>query len=121
MRDGTAGSVWRDQNFRREREQGKNHFGCLADHKQDWQRCVVDTQSAERDVFIHNDVHRYMHTYIDTNIHTNVLSCQFQPDYWHGSRLPQMAFIPRGTSAIVWYRDFTVGFSSGIKLPLCSY
>ena len=38
MRDGTAESVSRDQIFRPERGQGKNHLPCPADHEQDWQK-----------------------------------------------------------------------------------
>ena len=35
-RDGTAEPVSRDQNLRREREQGNIQFSCSADHEQDW-------------------------------------------------------------------------------------
>ena len=34
-RGGTTEPVSRDQVLRREREQGKNHFPCSADHKQE--------------------------------------------------------------------------------------
>ena len=36
-RDGTAEPVSRGQILRRKRLQGKMHFPCSADHKQDWQ------------------------------------------------------------------------------------
>ena len=42
-RDGTTEHVSRDQ--RRDRERGKNHFPCSADHEQDWQPYPVDPYS----------------------------------------------------------------------------
>ena len=45
-RDGMAKSVSRDQILRREQGQGKKHFSCLADHKQDWQPYPVGPYSA---------------------------------------------------------------------------
>ena len=41
-RDGAAEPVLRNQILRRERGQGKNHFPCSAEHKQDWKPCPVD-------------------------------------------------------------------------------
>ena len=42
MRDGTAGTVTRDQILRRERGQTNVSFSCLADHEQDWRPYPVD-------------------------------------------------------------------------------
>ena len=44
-RDGTTERVSRDQIQRRDRERGKNHFPCSADHEQDWQPYPVDLYS----------------------------------------------------------------------------
>ena len=44
-RDGTAGSVSRDQILRHERGQGNINFPCSADHVQDWQPYPVDPYS----------------------------------------------------------------------------
>ena len=52
-RDGTAESVSREKNLRRERGQGNSNFPCSADHKQDWQLCMyvcmVITYSKRKD------------------------------------------------------------------------
>ena len=45
-RDGTAEPVLQAQILRREREHGKTHVPCSADHEQDWQPYPVDTYSA---------------------------------------------------------------------------
>ena len=55
-RDGRAEIVSRDQISSRERRQGKYHFSCSADHKQDWQPYPVDLYSAE------SAAHTYLHT-----------------------------------------------------------
>ena len=54
-RDGTAQPVSRDQNLRREREQGNVYFLCSAEHEQDWQPYPVNLSLAVCDD----------HTYID--------------------------------------------------------
>ena len=46
MRDGTAEPVSRDHVLRREREQGKVHFPCQAEQRQDYQPYPVDPYSA---------------------------------------------------------------------------
>ena len=65
-RDGTAGPVSRDKNFRRERGQGIIqrgqgiiHFPSSADHEQDWQPCPVDPYSCYMcdHIYIHSDYH----------------------------------------------------------------
>ena len=44
-RDGTAGTVSRDQILRHERGQGNINFPCSADHVQDWQSYPIDPYS----------------------------------------------------------------------------
>ena len=44
-RDGTAGTVSRDQILRRERGQRNIRFPCSADHEQEWQPYPVDSYS----------------------------------------------------------------------------
>ena len=49
-RDGSAGTVSRDQILRRERGQGTVHFPCSADHVQDGQPYMVDPYSCYMNV-----------------------------------------------------------------------
>ena len=64
-RDGTAGTVSRNQILRRERGQGNIYFPCLADHEQqDWQPCP-DPSLAN----IYN-IHTYIHV---MPIHTYIM------------------------------------------------
>ena len=55
-RDGTAEPVSRDEIFGREREQGKKHSSCAADHEQVWQPYPIHpyfTESVDH-ICIHN-------------------------------------------------------------------
>ena len=61
-RDGTAEPISRDQILEREREQGKVHFPCPADHVQDWQPYPVNPYSAAW------DDHTYMYTFYNSGI-----------------------------------------------------